>query len=49
MVEFAQSQIKTMGSIDGKRYVRRCIEHWKQVYGAEFSRRVADALNKGKS
>lgn len=48
MVEFAQGQIKTMGA-DGKKYVRRCIEHWKTVYGKDFAQRVADALNKGKS
>lgn len=47
MVDFAQSQIKTMGP-DGKRYVRRCLEHWKTVYGKDFARRVAAELNKGK-
>jgi hypothetical protein len=45
MIEFAQGQIRTMGS-DGKKYVRRCIAHWRQVYGQEFANRVAAALNK---
>ena len=47
LVEFARGQIKTMGE-DGRKYVIRCIRHWKVVYGKDFTRRVVAELKKGK-
>lgn len=44
LIHFAREQIKVMGA-DGKKYVARCIEHWREVYGAAVTARIEAALD----